>query len=114
MLSHSAMHAFELAEQANSPIFVSAITIVEIAYLVEKGKLPSVSWSILIQSLHSKASAITVQPLTLEIAEVLKLISRDQIPDMPDRIIAATAVHLALPLITRDQKILDSGIETIW
>jgi PIN domain nuclease of toxin-antitoxin system len=33
---------------------------------------------------------------------------------MPDRIIAATALHLSVPLITRDRKIHASSIETIW
>ena len=33
---------------------------------------------------------------------------------MPDRIIAATALHLGLPLITRDQRIQSAGIKTIW
>ena len=39
---------------------------------------------------------------------------RDVVPDMPDRIIAATAVHLGLPLITRDERIRSAGIKTIW
>jgi PIN domain nuclease of toxin-antitoxin system len=32
----------------------------------------------------------------------------------PDRIIAATALTLNLPLITRDAAIRAAGIETIW
>ncbi|PJB74400.1 MAG: PIN domain nuclease, partial [Armatimonadetes bacterium CG_4_9_14_3_um_filter_58_7] len=35
-------------------------------------------------------------------------------PDMPDRIIAATALHLGLSLVTRDSKIQGCGIPTIW
>jgi predicted nucleic acid-binding protein len=48
------------------------------------------------------------------IAQALKQIERTQIPDLPDRIIAATALHLGLPLISRDRKIQLSEIETIW
>ena len=44
----------------------------------------------------------------------IQKVSRDIIPDMPDRIIAATALHLDLPLVTRDQKIQAAGITTIW
>jgi predicted nucleic acid-binding protein len=33
---------------------------------------------------------------------------------MPDRIIAATALHLGLPLVTRDARIVASGINTVW
>ncbi len=41
-------------------------------------------------------------------------IPRDQVPDMPDRIIAATAAHLGVPLISRDGKIRASSVTTIW
>ena len=36
-------------------------------------------------------------------------------PDMPDRIITATALAYHLPLVTRDSKIREAGIvRTIW
>lgn len=53
-------------------------------------------------------------PVDSSIAQALRHVSRDQIPDMPDRIIAATALHLGLPLISRDGKIRLSEVETIW
>jgi len=34
--------------------------------------------------------------------------------DFPDRIIVATALHLGLPLISRDRKIQLSDVNTIW
>jgi predicted nucleic acid-binding protein len=33
---------------------------------------------------------------------------------MPDRIIAATALYLGVPLVTRDGKIRAADVETIW
>jgi predicted nucleic acid-binding protein len=33
---------------------------------------------------------------------------------MPDRIIAATALHLGVPVITRDRKIRASNLKSIW
>jgi PIN domain nuclease of toxin-antitoxin system len=39
---------------------------------------------------------------------------RNEVPDLPDRVIAATALALRLPLATRDREIRASGIETIW
>ena len=44
----------------------------------------------------------------------IEQISRDAVPDMPDRIIAATAVHLGVPLITRDAKLHRAELKTIW
>jgi len=47
-------------------------------------------------------------------ARSLPLVPRDLVPEMPDRIIAATALRLDLPLITRDGRIASAGIKTIW
>jgi predicted nucleic acid-binding protein len=52
--------------------------------------------------------------LTPEVAEAVAEVPRSAVPDMPDRIIAATALHLGLPLVSRDRLIQLSGIETIW
>jgi predicted nucleic acid-binding protein len=37
-----------------------------------------------------------------------------QVPDLPDRVIAATALHLDVPLISRDHNIKLPGLKTIW
>jgi len=41
-------------------------------------------------------------------------IDRRQVPDLPDRIIAATASLHGVPLISRDRAIRLSGLPTIW
>ena len=41
-------------------------------------------------------------------------VPRSDIPDLPDRIIAASAVHLGVPVISRDGKIRASQLRTIW
>jgi predicted nucleic acid-binding protein len=40
--------------------------------------------------------------------------ARSAVPDLPDRVIAATALRLNLPLVTRDSKIQAAGITTVW
>ena len=50
----------------------------------------------------------------MDISTSLRQIPRAAVPDMPDRIIAATALALELPLVTRDGKIRASNVETIW
>ena len=60
------------------------------------------------------AMKIRNTPLDLGVADSIRGIPRDLVPDMPDRIIAATALHLNLPLVTRDQRIRSAGIGTIW
>jgi len=90
------------------------VSIVELVYLVEKGRLPSLALERLLGELTREDSGLTVAVLDLTVAEALHRVPRDVVPDMPDRIIAATALVLGLPLVTRDGKIRASGIETIW
>jgi len=52
--------------------------------------------------------------LTAGVVEALTRVPRTHVPDMPDRIIAATALHLGLPLMTRDRSIQRAGVRTIW
>jgi predicted nucleic acid-binding protein len=102
------------AEAAGAPIFISSVTVVEMRYLVEKGKLSEADYDAVLTVPRDPETAPTVVPLDIEIADDLKQIARAHVPDMPDRIIAATARYLGLPLVTCDRKIQTSGIATIW
>jgi len=46
--------------------------------------------------------------------DAVRRVSRDEVPDMPDRIGGATALHLGVPVISRDSKIRVSSLATIW
>ena len=93
---------------------VSAISLVEVVYLEEKGRLPAGIFARISSALATSAGALVAIPVDAAIAQTLALVNRDSIPDMPDRIIAATALHLGVPLISRDGKIRASSIKTIW
>lgn len=111
-LSSAARSALIVA--ASTTIHVSAISLVELAYLIDKGRFPESSLDILIQLVENPASGIVFAPISPEIAKTVRLISRRSVPDMPDRIISATAVHFKLPLVTADSQIHSSGIAVIW
>jgi PIN domain nuclease of toxin-antitoxin system len=113
-LSAQAGAALDAAVESGEAVYVSAITIVEICYLVERGRIPEAALDRLIAVLSDRDAAFDVVPLDLQVAQAIRRIPRDVVPDMPDRIIAATAVALGLPLVTRDRRIVSSGIETIW
>lgn len=53
-------------------------------------------------------------PLNRLVAEALEFVQRTEVPDLPDRIVAATALALKVPLISRDRKIRASQVQTIW
>jgi PIN domain nuclease of toxin-antitoxin system len=57
------------------------------------------------------------QPVAIDttIVETMATIPRYAVPDMPDRIIAATALSLGYPHITADERIRSSGVvKVIW
>lgn len=113
-LSPSANQFLETSAQDGNQIGISSITLVEIVYLIEKGRIAAESLTSL-ASRFSEQSAIFVEiPLDLQITRTLSRIPSGQIPDMPDHIIAATALHLNVPLVSRDSKIRLSAIQTIW
>lgn len=107
--------AFITAEiGAGNHIGFSAITLVEATYLSEKGRIAGDAVSRIINALDRGDAAWMDIPFDRAAAEVLHLVPRMQVPDMPDRMIAATALHLGVPLITRDANIQGSSVPTIW
>jgi PIN domain nuclease of toxin-antitoxin system len=113
-LSKTALSTLESAAQRGYTIGISSITFVEITYLIEKQKIPATTLITLMRELQTADSMFAQVPVTLEIAQALSRVPYKEVPDMPDRIIAATAVYLGVPVINRDGKIRMSSITTIW
>ena len=114
-LSPNAALALDGAINNGDVIYVSAISIVEITYLVEKNKIPEMALEQLLQAVTDPNVGLVVAPMDLLVAESLANIPRLTVPEMGDRIIAATALCLNLPLVTKDCKIRAlSVIQTIW
>ena len=113
-MSAAAVEHMRRAIVEGDGVLVPSICIVEIIYLLEKGKIPATSWDLLEQALGSEESGFRVVPLDEAIARAVARVPRSEVPELPDRIIAATALHLGAPLVTRDRKIQASSIQTIW
>jgi PIN domain nuclease of toxin-antitoxin system len=113
-LSRTAIEVMDSAEKDGEQIAISAITLAEIVYLVEKGKIPAVAFERMVATLHQVNTMLLEIPFDHAIADVMRQIDRAQVPDFPDRIIAATAIYLGVPLISRDRKIRTSIVTTIW
>ena len=109
-LSDNALQAIDLADK----VYLSAVSLVEIVYLQEKGRIAQEALQRLVQALTDTNSNWKVVALDLDIALSLSQIERQAVPEMPDRIISATALYLNIPLVTRDTRITASIIQTIW
>lgn len=113
-LSATAGTLIDAAVQADDEIAVSSISLVEIAYLVEKNRIASDAFDRVINELNTFDTSLREIKVDQQVALSLRQVDRIQVPDMPDRIIAATGLTLGVPVISRDGKIKASAITTIW
>lgn len=104
-LSVPANEAFDKCDRGEIIIYIPTICLVEIVYLQERRRISADMKFLLDNVLANESSGLALVNLTTEIVDTLSTIPRDTVPDMPDRIIAATAKYMGLPLITRDAKI---------
>jgi PIN domain nuclease of toxin-antitoxin system len=113
-LSQPAYSVIDGAATSGTPTYISAVSLVEVVYLVERGRIAADAFDKFANELSRDNPAFTVVPLDSHVATALRRIPRSLVPDMPDRIIAATALHLGLPLVTRDRRLQAAMIQTIW
>jgi len=113
-LSLTAHEALTKATTGGDLIHIPSICLVELTYLAEKGRLPSAARDALVETLDDPAGPCTLVPLDRLVADALQFVQRIEVPDLPDRIVAATALALRMPLISRDRKIRASQVQTIW
>ena len=96
-LGAAARAAFEACDRGEISVYVPTICLVEIVYLEEKGRIPSNLKARLDAIILAGTSGLIFASLTTQVVDELALVPRADVPDMPDRIIAATALQLGLP-----------------
>ncbi len=112
-LSQNARTIFREADAGANEIVVPSIVLVELIYLTERKRIDTALVKRTFDTISSGSVNYSIASLDVAIARALQDIDRDKIPEMPDRIIAATAKHLNLPVITRDSRISASALVTV-
>lgn len=112
-LSKKAVVAIEDTRNTDRPLFISDITLFEVANLIRRQRV--VIHISLDSFLEELESWLVVVPINRQIAS-LSVQLPDAYPSDPmDRLIGATAIVRGLPLITADERIRKSKVlETIW
>jgi PIN domain nuclease of toxin-antitoxin system len=112
-LGRYAKRFFDRADTHACAIYIPSFALVELGEACRKGhvtlNLPFQEWT----RLAFASGKYHEAPLTAEIVCIAQGLYG--IPERGDRLIAATAVALDLPLITRDPEIAQTaGVECIW
>jgi PIN domain nuclease of toxin-antitoxin system len=113
-LSQTARDRIEEIAGSGDHLAVSSVSLVEIVYLAEKGKISDEVFGRVIDELDSSDSLLVETPLDRRVVTAMQKIDRALVPDLPDRVIAATGYSLGVPVITKDSDIRQSAVQTIW
>ena len=111
-LGRRARQAFERAETGRAVIYVPTIVVAELLDQVRRGHikitLPPHRWLSALFALGGFIAADLTIDVVLAGHELYAIRERE------DRLIAATAKALSLPLITRDPAIAAAGVDVVW
>lgn len=114
-LSGKARQAMDDATAANVPLAISAATLIELVYLVEKGTFSQADLELFHGIIDAADSGFEVVPIDSVVAHAISEIPRVAVADPFDRIIAATALVRGASLVTHDGKLRQlAALETIW
>ena len=113
-LSVAAGDFIEQAAAARRKIAISTISLAEVVYLVEKNRLPASAYVELTEALADPDHVFMEAVFTAAIVQSMRTVSRAEVPEMPDRIVAATAAYFDVPVLSRDRRIRAANIKTIW
>ena len=107
-LSQKALKAIQEAEGTYT-IYIPIIVLMEILYLVEKGRI-NLSFPKLLLTLEESMNyrIVSFDTRLLKIAETIKGM------EAHDRLIMATALLTGSPLVSNDKEIRAKGIRVIW
>ena len=82
--------------------------------MIEKNRLPRNAYRDVKEVFADPDHVFKEAPLTAEIVDAMFQVPRTEIPEMPDRILAATAVYFGVPIISRDGRIRAASLQTVW
>lgn len=110
-LGRQAQKILDEADQGRHTIALSGVTLMEVLYLSERGRI-SVGLGTLGDWLAQSRNYIVV-PVDFDV--IVATATIDDIPELHDRVIAGTAVWLGVTILTKDSDMVASRhVRTIW
>jgi PIN domain nuclease of toxin-antitoxin system len=104
---------FGLVDEGRAAAYVPTLALVELLEADHRGILSLAGGGVTWLRAMLASGSFFEAPLTADI--VVRANGLYAIPERGDRLIAATAAHMDLPLITRDPEIRNvAGVEVLW
>ncbi len=114
-LSRRARTALDRLRDGSAIVHLSIISFFEMDYLIARKKISEKIPHILWRAVQPTESALRLAEVTAGVYQAFLKIPSHAVPELPDRIIVATALAHHAPLITADRKITQwDGVETVW
>ncbi|HXV97516.1 MAG TPA: PIN domain-containing protein [Anaerolineae bacterium] len=113
-LSSKIRRVFQEADQGQAQILVPSIVLIELIFIGDRQRIPDSLVNRLFNMDEAPGAAYQVVPLSKAVAVTARDFGPAVIPEMADRIIAATAKYFDLPLLTSDPAILASGLVKVY
>ena len=110
-MGSDARRIFDLAELGKVNLYIPAMVLSEMMYLSERGRITASLRDVKMQiKKYPVCQVIALDFAVIEIAHQIK-----DIPELHDRLIAASARLLNVPLLTSDGAITDSKmVDVVW
>ncbi len=113
-LSDTARSAIETAAAVGDQIGFSSMTLAEIIYLSERGRIHPDTLGRLLRATEQVNSVLVDVAFDRPVAMAMQQIDPAAVPELPDRVIAATAISYQVPIVSKDHQITASGVAVIW
>ena len=110
-LGRQAARILQDADAGQHHIYLSAISLMEVLYLAEAKRI-DLPLNELIDHVQSSTN-YTIMPVDTDVVQAA--VDVDDVPELHDRIIVATAKYLGVPILSSDEVITASEhVEAIW
>jgi predicted nucleic acid-binding protein len=101
---------FDASEDGRVQILVPSMVLVETVFLLQRQKIQQSVLDQLLQLPEDPDASICVVPLDMNVVQAVTDFGPASVPELADRVIAATARALGMPLLTVDPAIIESGL----
>jgi len=109
-LPRVAQRVFQTVDRGYAQVLVPSIVLIEAIFLAQRRRMAETTLSELMLLSEDPGASLCVVPLDMAVVRAAKDFGPAAVPELPDRIIAATARALGVPLLTTDPAIAASGL----